>query len=117
MKRLLMAAAVAAATVTTMVFAADVGDPPDNGKPGIYNRYIIGAYPRPELIYLIYRQPRVMEGMPINRPPIYLRVPSAQAKHWGRHYCSSTAPVANWSALCRSTGVIASRFRITTTSS
>lgn len=83
MKRFLIAAAIAAATVTTPALAADVGVSLSIGEPGFYGRLDIGDYPQPQVIY---RQPRVIErGIPMDRPPIYLRVPPSHAKHWRRH--------------------------------
>lgn len=82
MKRFLIAAAVAAATVTTPAFAADVGVSVSIGQPGFYGRLDIGDYPQPQVIY---RQPMVVERVPMDRPPIYLRVPPGHAKHWSKH--------------------------------
>ena len=82
MKRLLFAAAAAAATVTTPVLAADVGVSISIGQPGFYGRLDIGGYPQPQVIY---SQPIVIERVPMNRPPIYLRVPPGHAKHWSKH--------------------------------
>lgn len=80
MKRLLFAAALAA--VATQVFAADVGVSVTIGQPGFYGRIDVGGYPPPQVIY---RQPRFIEAVPYDRPPIYLRVPPGHAKHWGKH--------------------------------
>lgn len=83
MKRFLIAAAVAAATVTTPALAADVGVSISIGQPGFYGRLDIGDYPQPQVIY---RQPRVIErGVPADRPPVYLRVPPGHAKNWKKH--------------------------------
>ncbi|MBI5435563.1 MAG: hypothetical protein HY937_00350 [Nitrosomonadales bacterium] len=82
MKRFLIAAAVAAATVTTPAFAADVGVSVSIGEPGFYGRIDIGNFPRPQVIY---RQPIIIERVPMERPPIYLRVPPGHAKHWRKH--------------------------------
>lgn len=83
MKRFLIAAAVAAATVTTPALAADVGVSINIGQPGFYGRLDIGDYPQPQVIY---RQPRVIErGVPADRPPVYLRVPPGHAKNWKKH--------------------------------
>lgn len=80
MKRLLLAAALAAATVP--VVAADVGVSLSIGQPGFYGRLDIGDYPRPQLIY---RQPLVIERVSDDRPPIYLHVPPGHAKNWRKH--------------------------------
>jgi hypothetical protein len=82
MKRFLIAAAVAAATITTPAFAADVGVSVSIGQPGFYGQLDIGDYPQPQVIY---RQPIAIERVPMDRPPIYLRVPPGHAKHWRRH--------------------------------
>jgi len=81
MKRLLIAAAVAATTFATSAFAADVGVSVSIGEPGFYGRIDIGGYPPPQVIY---RQPRVIVHE-VERPPIYLRVPPGHAKHWKKH--------------------------------
>ena len=82
MKRFLIAAVVAAATVTTPALAADVGVSVSIGQPGFYGRLDIGDYPQPQVIY---RQPRAIEVVPMEREPIYLRVPPGHAKHWDKH--------------------------------
>lgn len=82
MKRFLIAAAVAAATVVTPALAADVGVSVSIGQPGFYGRLDIGDYPPPQVIY---RQPMMIERVPVSRPPIYLRVPPGHAKHWKKH--------------------------------
>lgn len=82
MKRFLIAAAVAAATFATPALAADIGVSVSIGQPGFYGRIDIGDYPQPQVIY---RQPIVIERVPMNRPPIYLRVPPGHAKHWSKN--------------------------------
>lgn len=82
MKRLLIAAAVAATTICAPVLAADVGVSVSIGQPGFYGRIDIGDFPPP---VVIYRQPKVIELAPATRPPIYLRVPPGHAKHWSKH--------------------------------
>lgn len=82
MKRLLIAAAVAATAFTIPARAADVAVSVSIGEPGFYGRIDIGGYPPPRVIY---RQPRIVERVPVNRPPIYLRVPPGHAKHWSKH--------------------------------
>ncbi|PIY01581.1 MAG: hypothetical protein COZ23_02435 [Hydrogenophilales bacterium CG_4_10_14_3_um_filter_58_23] len=82
MKRFLIAAIVAAATVTIPALAADVGVSVSIGQPGFYGRLDIGDYPPPQVIY---RQPRIIERVPMDRPPIYLRVPPGHAKHWSKN--------------------------------
>jgi hypothetical protein len=82
MKRFLIAAAVAAVSLTTPAFAADVGVSISIGQPGFYGRLDLGDYPQPQVIY---RQPMAIERVPMDRPPIYLRVPPGHAKHWSKH--------------------------------
>ena len=87
MKRFLIATVVAAATatattITTPVLAADVGVSVSIGQPGFYGRLDIGGYPQPQVIS---RQPIAIERVPMDRPPIYLRVPPGHAKNWSKH--------------------------------
>jgi hypothetical protein len=82
MKRFLIAAAIAAAAVTTPALAADVGVSISIGQPGFYGQIDIGDYPRPQVIY---RQPVIVERVQVVRPPIYLRVPPGHAKNWRKH--------------------------------
>lgn len=82
MKRFLLAAAVAATTITTPAVAADVGVSVSVGQPGFFGRLDIGGYPPPQVLY---RQPVMIERVPMDRPPLYLRVPPGHAKHWSKH--------------------------------
>jgi hypothetical protein len=82
MKRFLIAAAVAAFTITTPAVAADVGVSVSIGQPNFYGRIDIGDFPQPQVIYA---QPRIIERGPMNRPPVYLRVPPGYAKNWSKH--------------------------------
>ena len=82
MKGFLTAAAIAAATITAPARAADVGVSVSIGEPGFYGRLDIGGYPPPQVIY---PQPMAVERVPMNRPPIYLRVPPGHAKNWRKH--------------------------------
>lgn len=82
MKRFLITAAVAAVTVAAPVLAADVGVSVSIGQPGFYGRIDIGDFPQPQLIY---PQPIIVQQVPMDRPPIYLRVPPGHAKHWRKH--------------------------------
>lgn len=72
----------AALLLTWPAFAADVGISISIGEPGFYGRIDIGNYPQPQLIY---RQPVFVVPVPMDRPPIYLRVPPGHAKHWSKH--------------------------------
>ncbi|OIQ87121.1 hypothetical protein GALL_310090 [mine drainage metagenome] len=83
MKRFLLAVAMSAAALTTPAFALDVGASVSIGEPGFYGRVDIGGYPQPQVIYF---RPRMVLQAPMDRPPIYLRVPPEHARHW-RRYC------------------------------
>ena len=65
--------------------AADLGVSLSLGQPGFYGQIDIGDYPPPRVIY---GQPRRVERMAIERPPIYMRVPPGHARNWGK-YCRS----------------------------
>lgn len=82
MKRFLIVAAMAAATVATPALAADVGLSISVGQPGFYGQLDIGDYPQPQLIY---RRPMIIEQVVVERPPIYLRVPPGHRKNWKKH--------------------------------
>lgn len=83
MKRFLIASALALSFAHS-ASASNVGVSVSIGQPGFYGRLDIGGYPPPQLIYA---QPVFIEPVPMNRPPIYLRVPPGHAKHWSKH-CS-----------------------------
>ena len=80
MKHLLFAAVLAAAAIPA--FAADVGVSISVGQPGFYGQIDIGGYPPPRVIY---REPRVIQRIAVNRPPVYLHVPPGHAKNWRKH--------------------------------
>lgn len=80
MRAMLFAAALAAGISPAL--AADVGVSVSIGEPGFYGRIDIGGYPQPQVIY---REPVVVERVPLDRPPVYLRVPPGHAKHWRKH--------------------------------
>ncbi|SBT04166.1 conserved exported hypothetical protein [Candidatus Accumulibacter aalborgensis] len=80
MKRLLFAAVLAA--VTGSALASDVAVSVSIGQPGFYGHLDVGGYPPPQLIY---RQPVIIERVPVVSPPIYLNVPPAQARNWRQH--------------------------------
>jgi hypothetical protein len=82
MKRLFFAAALVIATVPAL--AADIGVSINIGQPGFYGQIDIGGYPPPRIIY---REPRVIQRVSVNRPPIYMNVPPGHAKNWRKH-CS-----------------------------
>lgn len=82
MKRILIATALASAAFITPAFAANVGVSVNIGEPGFYGQLDIGGYPQPQVIYA---QPRMVQQVPMDRPPIYLRVPQDQIRHWKRN--------------------------------
>ena len=84
MKRFLIVASLFSTTIMTTASAADVAVSVSIGEPGFYGQLNIGGYPQPQVIY---EQPKMVQSVPMNRPPIYLRVPQDQAKHWKR-YCA-----------------------------
>lgn len=84
MKRFLIAATLAAAALSTPTYATDVGVSVTIGEPGFYGRIDIGDYPYPQP-RVIYRQPRVIERIVVEREPVYLRVPPGHRKHWSKH--------------------------------
>ena len=83
MKRLLVATALAvSAPLITTALAADTGLSVSTSQPSFFGRLDIGGYPLPQVID---PQPIAIEPVPNDRPPIYLRVPPAHAKHWRKH--------------------------------
>ncbi len=81
MKRFLIAT-VTAIVLGTSAFAAEVGVSLSVGEPGFFGRLDIGNFPQPQVLN---RQPMMIERVPMERPPIYLRVPPGHAKHWSKH--------------------------------
>ena len=83
MKRTLLSAAIAAVTLSMPAFSADVGVSVTIGQPGFYGRIDIGDFPHPRVIYA---EPVIVNrGVPMHRPPVYLRVPPGHSKHWSKH--------------------------------
>ena len=86
MIRFLLTTALAVVSLTslnTIALAVDIGASLNIGQPGFYGRLDIGNYPQPRVLY---RQPMVIERrVPMDRPPIYLRVPPGHAKKWSKH--------------------------------
>ena len=76
------AAILVFATTAIPALAADVGVSVSIGQPGFYGRIDIGGFPQPQLIY---REPIAVQRVPVDRPPIYLRVPPGHEKHWKKH--------------------------------
>lgn len=83
MKRVLIAVAIAAATIATPALAADVGVSISVGQPGFYGRIDIGDFPYPRLIY---PQPVIVTPGVVVGPPVYMHVPPGHAKNWSK-YC------------------------------
>ena len=71
-----------AASAAVPAFAADVGVSISVGQPGFYGQIDIGGAPPPAVVY---RQPVVVQQVPVAGPPLYLRVPPGHYKHWDRH--------------------------------
>jgi hypothetical protein len=83
MKYFLIAATLVAVTsFSTAAVAADVGVSVNIGQPGFYGRLDIGNFPQPQVLY---RQPMRVERGSMDRPPIYMRVPSGHARQWRKH--------------------------------
>ncbi len=84
MKRFLIATVVAAVTITTFSTSAlaEVGISVNIGQPNFYGQLDPNGYPQPQLIY---RQPKAIGRVPMNQPPVYMRVPPKQAKNWRKH--------------------------------
>lgn len=82
MKRILISLALLGAALSTPALATNVGVSVNIGQPGFYGRIDVGGYPPP---VLLYPQPTFIQRVPVDRPPIYLRVPPGHAKHWGKH--------------------------------
>ncbi|MET0379140.1 MAG: hypothetical protein ABW049_09140 [Spongiibacteraceae bacterium] len=82
MKNLRKMAVLIAAFASSASFAADVGVSVSIGQPGFYGQIDIGDYPQPRVIY---REPRIIERVSVERAPVYMRVPPGHAKHWDKH--------------------------------
>lgn len=80
LKRFLIAAAIAAAALSTPA-TAQVSV--SIGQPGFYGRLDIGGFAPPPLLY---PEPVIIRPAPRAYPPIYLRVPPGHARSWQR-YC------------------------------
>jgi hypothetical protein len=84
MKHFLLAVAIAVTTLLTFTAEVSAAVSINVGEPGFYGRLNIGGYPPPRVYY---RQPRAIRYVPMNRPPIYLRVRPGHARQWAR-YCN-----------------------------
>ncbi|MCL2790990.1 MAG: hypothetical protein FWD79_10155 [Desulfobulbus sp.] len=85
MKFLVTAANVITILLTMLLSEALAGVSISIGEPGFYGRIDIGSFPQPRLIY---SEPVVARRVSTWYPPIYLRVPPAQARNWYR-YCNA----------------------------
>lgn len=81
MKAIFVAAALAAAAMTSPVFGADVGISISVNQPGFYGQVNIGDTAPP----VIYNQPVIVNPHPVEGAPIYLHVPPGYEKHWSMH--------------------------------
>lgn len=81
MKRILMAMAMTIAAVTLST-PASAQVSVSIGQPGFYGRLDIGGFPPPPLLF---PEPRMIQRVPVGRPPLYLRVPPGHARDWRRH--------------------------------
>ena len=82
MKRILLTATVVAAALCAPAWAADAGISVGLGQPGFYGRLDMAGFPSAQVTY---SQPVSVERVAADRPPIYLRVPPGQARHWLIH--------------------------------
>ncbi len=84
MKKLILTAALLTAGFSVPAQATDVGVSVSIGQPGFYGRIDIGGYPPPPVVY---SRPVLIAPVPVQGPPVYLRVPPGHARHWSKH-CS-----------------------------
>jgi hypothetical protein len=84
LKQFLIVVVLAVAAMSRPSLAADVGVSVTVGQPGFYGKIVIGDYPYPPP-RVIYREPRIIERVYIEREPIYLRVPPGHEKNWRKH--------------------------------
>lgn len=85
MKRIFVAAALVAATLSPAFAGTNVGVSIGINQPGVYGRIDIGNMPPP---VVVYSQPVVVSPSPVAvyQQPIYLYVPPVQQGNWAR-YC------------------------------
>lgn len=81
MKLFLLMFLLAASTAPAR--AAEIGVSVNIGQPGFYGRLDFADYPPPPV--LVYQQPRMIERVPVGRPPVYLNVPPGHSRNWRRH--------------------------------
>ena len=83
MRKLLIAAALAAATVGSAMAQTSVGLSIGINQPGVYGQINIGNLPPPALVA---PQPVIIAPAAVSVPPAYLYVPVAEQRNW-RRYC------------------------------
>lgn len=81
MNRLLFAAALAVAS-SAIPAHAEVGLTINLGEPDFFGPIDIVDFPQPQVIN---QTAKVIEEVPRDRAPVYLRVPPGHAKHWEKH--------------------------------
>lgn len=86
MKHFLIVMSIVAAfilsTSSMTALAVDEGISMNIGQPNYYGRIDPNGYSQPQVIY---RQPRAVNRIPTDQPPVYMRVPRKQAKNWRKH--------------------------------
>lgn len=63
--------------------ASDLGVSVQFGQPGFYGHLDLGGFQQAPQV--IYREPRIVERVTIERAPLYLMVPEGHHKHWDKH--------------------------------
>lgn len=82
MKKVIVALALASAACAAPAFAGDVGLAISIGEPGFYGQLVLGDWDRPQLV----NSRPVLEARGYGwASPVYLRVPDAQRRSWGRN--------------------------------
>ena len=81
-KTLAAGAAVAIGALFAAPAMAAVGVSINIGEPGFFGQIDLGDAPPPQVIY---SQPRIIEPVAVEEPPIYLRVPAGYERDWIHH--------------------------------
>ncbi|MCX7220894.1 MAG: hypothetical protein NTY70_18765 [Burkholderiales bacterium] len=74
---------VIAVLFSASVQASDVGVSIQFGQPGFYGHLDLGGFQQAPQV--IYREPRIVERVVVQRPPLYLMVPEGHSRHWEKH--------------------------------
>ena len=111
MKIKLLTAAMLFSALFSTAHAADVGVSVSIGQPGFYGRIDIGDYPYPPP-RVIYRQPRIVERVYIEREPIICAFRRATPKI-GPSFAADIMRAVNLSILFRITGITMIMHRVT----